>query len=88
MGSPEGRFTWSGALPAGDRLVIVRNRVRMGSIAGNGLPAGVAVQVEARPADMRVMQQPSANNGFRLIVLNQSGREVSGFTVLWREQAH
>lgn len=88
MGSPEGRFTWSGALPAGERLVIVRNRVRMGSIAGNGLPAGVAVQVEARPADMRVMQQPAANNGFRLIVVNQSGREVSGFTVLWREQAH
>jgi len=88
MGSPEGRFTWSGALPPGDRLVIVRNRVRMGSIAGNGLPAGVAVQVEARPADMRVMQHPSANNGFRLIVANQSGREVSGFTVLWREQAH
>jgi len=88
MGSPEGRFTWSGSLPPGERLVIVRNRVRMGSIAGNGLPAGVTVQVEARPADMRVVQQPAASNGFRLIVANSSGREVSNFTVLWREQTH
>ena len=88
MGSPEGRFAWAGSLPAGDRLVIVRNRVRMGAISGNGLPAGVPVQVEARPADIRIVQQPAANNGFRLIVVNQSGREVSAFTVLWREQAH
>ncbi|MBI2686139.1 MAG: serine/threonine protein kinase [Acidobacteria bacterium] len=86
MGSPEGRFSWSGSLPTGDRLVIVRNRVRMGSIAGNGLPAGVPVQVDVRPADIRVMQQPSAANGFRLIIANQSGHEVSAFTVLWREQ--
>ncbi len=86
MGSPEGRFAWSGSLGAGERLVIVRNRVRMGAISGNGLPAGVSVQVEARPADIRVMQQPGASNGFRLIVVNQSGREVSSFTVLWREQ--
>ena len=87
MGSPEGRFAWSGTLGAGERLVIVRNRVRMGSISGNGLPAGVAVQVETRPADIRVMQQPAASNGFRLIIVNQSGREATGFTVLWREQA-
>jgi hypothetical protein len=86
MGSPEGRFSWSGALPAGERLVIVRNRVRMGSISGNSLPAGVPVQVEVRPADIRVMQQPAASNGFRLILVNQSGHDVSTFTVLWREQ--
>jgi serine/threonine protein kinase len=88
MGSPEGRFTWTGSLPPGERLVIVRNRVRMGSIAGNGLPAGVAVQADARPADIRVMQSPAAGNGFRLIVVNQSDREVSSFTVLWREQGN
>jgi len=88
MGSPEGRFNWSGSMGAGERLVIVRNRVRMGSISGNGLPAGVPVQIEARPADIRVVQQPAANNGFRLIVVNQSGRELSAFTVLWRELAH
>ncbi|MBL8238602.1 MAG: serine/threonine protein kinase [Bryobacterales bacterium] len=88
MGSPEGRFSWSGTLPAGERLIIVRNRVRMGTIAGNGLPAGVAVQVETRPADIRVMQQPAASNGFRLIVVNQSGHDVPAFTVLWREQSH
>lgn len=88
MGSPEGRFAWSGTLPAGERLVIVRNRVRMGSISGNSLPAGVPVQVEVRPADIRVMQQPTAANGFRLILANQSGHEISTFTVLWREQAH
>jgi serine/threonine protein kinase len=88
MGSPEGRFSWSGTLAAGERLVIVRNRVRMGSISGNGLPAGVAVQVEVRPADIRVMQQPAASNGFRLILVNQSGHDVAAFTVLWREQGH
>ncbi len=88
MGSPEGRFAWTGALPAGERLVIVRNRVRMGSISGNGLPAGVPVQVEVRPADIRVMQQPAAANGFRLILANQSGHDISTFTVLWREQGH
>lgn len=86
MGSPEGRFAWSGTLPAGERLVIVRNRVRMGSISGNSLPAGVPVQVEVRSADIRVMQQPAASNGFRLILANQSGHDVSTFTVLWREQ--
>lgn len=88
MGSPEGRFAWTGALPAGERLVIVRNRVRMGSISGNSLPAGVPVQVEVRPADIRVMQQPAAANGFRLILTNQSSHDVSTFTVLWREQGH
>jgi serine/threonine protein kinase len=88
MGSPEGRFAWAGALPAGERLVIVRNRVRMGSISGNGLPAGVPVQIEVRPADIRVMQQPNAANGFRLILTNGSGHEISAFTVLWREQSH
>jgi serine/threonine-protein kinase len=88
MGSPEGRFAWAGTLGAGERLVIVRNRVRMGSISGNGLPGGVPVQVEVRPADIRVMQQPSAANGFRLILGNVTGHEVSSFTVVWREQAH
>ncbi|HEU0120382.1 MAG TPA: protein kinase [Bryobacteraceae bacterium] len=88
MGSPEGRFSWNGSLPAGDRLIIVRNRVRMGSITGNGLPAGVPVQVEVRPADIKVMQQPVAANGFRLILANSSGHEINTVTVLWREQAH
>lgn len=88
MGAPEGRFSWSGELPAGDRLVIVRNRVRMGSIVGSGLPPGVAVQVDARPADIKVVQQPSSANGFRLIVSNQGAREINGFTIQWRELPH
>lgn len=88
MGAPEGRFTWSGSLPPGERLVIVRNRVRMGSIGGASLPGGVPVQVEVRPADISVVQQPGATNGFRLIVVNTSGREVSTFTATWKEQAH
>lgn len=89
MGAPEGRFTWSGSLAPGERLVIVRNRVREGTIAGAPLPGGVAVQVEVRSADLTVVQHPGANNGFRLIVANNtSGREVSTFTATWKEQAH
>jgi serine/threonine protein kinase len=88
MGAPEGRFTWTGSLPPGERLVIVRNRVRMGSIGGAPLPGGVPVQVEVRPADISIVQHPGASNGFRLIVSNTSGREVSSFTATWKEQAH
>ncbi len=88
MGAPEGRFTWTGLLPPGERLVIVRNRVRIGSIGGAPLPGGVPVQVEVRPADVTIVQHPGANNGFRLIVSNTSGREVSNFTATWKEQAH
>jgi serine/threonine-protein kinase len=88
MGAPEGRFTWTGSLPPGERLVIVRNRVRMGSIGGRPLPGGVPVQVEVRPADISIVQHPGASNGFRLIVSNTSGREISSFTATWKEQAH
>jgi len=88
MGAPEGRFTWTGNLPPGERLVIVRNRVRMGSIGGAALPGGVAVQVEARSADVSIVQHPAASNGFRLIVANTSGREVSSFAATWKEQGN
>jgi serine/threonine protein kinase len=84
-GSPEGRFGWSGTFGPDERLVIVRNRVRKGTIGGSGLPPGIALQVEVSPADIKVVQQPRAENGFRLIVANHAGTSVSNFTVIWRE---
>jgi len=32
-----------------------------------------------------VLQQPRAENGFRLIVANATGAAVGSFTVIWRE---
>ncbi|MBM3758271.1 MAG: hypothetical protein FJW38_30385 [Acidobacteria bacterium] len=60
----------------------------MGSIVGVALPGGVAVQVEVRSADVSVVQHPAAGNGFRLIVANTSGREVSSFAATWKEQGN
>ena len=87
-GPPEGRFSWSGVFGPGEKLVIVRNRVRKGSVGGSGLPPGIPLQVEASPADIKVVQQPNAANGFRLVVANSSGAAVSGFSVVWREVQH
>jgi len=87
-GPPEGRFSWSGVFGPGEKLVIVRNRVRKGSVGGSGLPPGIPLQVEASPADVQVVQQPNAANGFRLVVANSSGAAVSGFSVVWRELQH
>jgi len=87
-GPPEGRFSWSGVFGPGERLVIVRNRVRKGSVGGSGLPPGIPLQVEASPADVKVVQQPNAANGFRLVVANSSGAAVSGFSIVWRELQH
>lgn len=84
-GSPEGRFGWSGSFGPGERLVLVRNRVRKGTIGGSGLPPGIALQVEVSPADIKVVQQPRPENGFRLIVVNPTSAPVGSFTVLWRE---
>lgn len=84
-GSPEGRFGWSGTFGPDERLVIVRNRVRKGTIGGSGLPPGIALQVEVSPADVKIMQQPRAENGFRLIVANPTGTQIRNFTVIWRE---
>ena len=87
-GPPEGRFSWSGVFSPGERLVIVRNRVRKGSVGGSGLPPGIPLQVEASPADVKVVQQPNAANGFRLVVANGSGGPLSGFSIVWREVQH
>ncbi len=87
-GPPEGRFSWSGVFGPGERLVIVRNRVRKGSVGGSGLPPGIPLQVEASPADIKVVQQPNAANGFRLVVANGSGAPVNSFSIMWRELQH
>ena len=87
-GPPEGRFSWSGVFSPGEKLVIVRNRVRKGSVGGSGLPPGIPLQVEASPADIKVVQQPNAANGFRLVVANGSVGPLSGFSIVWREVQH
>ncbi len=87
-GPPEGRFSWSGVFGPGERLIIVRNRVRKGSVGGSGLPPGIPLQVEASPADIKVVQQPNTANGFRLVVANGSGAPVNSFSIMWRELQH
>jgi serine/threonine-protein kinase len=85
LGPPEGRFTWAGRLAPGGSLVFVANRVREGSLSGRALPPGVSVSVELSPADLKVMEQPTAGNGFRLLIQNPTDREISSITVRWRE---
>ncbi len=84
-GPPEGRFSWSGSFGPGERLVLVRNRVRKGSIGGSGLPPGIPLQVEVSPADVKVLQQPRSENGFRLVVTNAGATPLPGFSIMWRE---
>jgi tRNA A-37 threonylcarbamoyl transferase component Bud32 len=84
-GPPEGRFTWSGSFGPGERLVIVRNRVRKGSVGGSGLPPGIPLQVTVSPADVKVLQHPRAENGFRLVVANATAMELTSFSIVWRE---
>ncbi len=84
-GPPEGRFSWSGSFGPGERLVLVRNRVRKGSIGGSGLPPGIPLQIDVSPADVKVLQQPRAENGFRLVVTNAAATALTGFSIVWRE---
>ncbi len=84
-GPPEGRLSWSGTFAPGERLVLVRNRVRKGNVGGSGLPPGIPLQVEVSPADVKVLQQPRADNGFRLVVANSAATALSGFSIVWRE---
>lgn len=82
-GAPEGRFSWSGSLGAGRTLQIAANRARTGAIAGRGLPPGVRVTATVSPGDLRIVEQPSAANGFRLGILNPTDREVTALSVAW-----
>ncbi len=82
-GAPEGRFSWSGSLGAGRTLQIAANRARTGAIAGRGLPQGVRVTATVSPGDLRIVEQPSAANGFRLGILNPTDREVTALSVAW-----
>jgi serine/threonine-protein kinase len=84
-GPPEGRFSWNGSLKPGDRLAIAGARAGTGGIAGKGLPAGVKVIAEIAPADLRIVEQPSERNGFRLVISNPSQAEVTAISINWRE---
>ena len=82
-GAPEGRFSWTGSLAPGRTLQIAANRARTGALAGRGLPPGVRVTATVAPGDLRVVEQPSAANGFRLGILNPTDREVTSLSVAW-----
>jgi hypothetical protein len=86
-GPPEGRFQWSGTLAPGATLGIVASRAGTGSLNGRGLPPWVAVAVDIEPAEVRVIEQPSAANQFRLMLRNASGREINSLTVHWKENS-
>lgn len=86
FGPPNGRVSWSGSLPAGERLTISGNRVSGGGIRGKGLPPGLAVSVSLDSAGVRVVEEPRASNGYTLVLRNSGGTEIQSFTIRWDEK--
>ncbi len=78
-----GSFTWNGTLASGDSIEITGNQASMGSVTGKGLPRAMAVIVQTDPPDVSVNEAPAADNGYKLILVND-GRSVSSITVSWR----
>ncbi len=78
-----GSFEWTGVLTGGDSVSITGNETDNGKISGRGLPRRQAVMVDVDPPDVKVSEEPSADNGYKLLLINE-GREVSSFTVNWK----
>ncbi|MEO8025994.1 MAG: protein kinase [Bryobacteraceae bacterium] len=90
LGPPSGRFLWSGVLAAGQTLSInvagINNRPSIGTIDGRGIPYNLAVTLSVLPPEVRIVQKPSASNGYQLILRNTSASEVRSINVQWREE--
>jgi hypothetical protein len=86
-GPPEGTVAWSGSLAPRALLVIAGNRASSGSITGRGLPVGIGLMTEVLPADLRIVEHPSASNRYRLVVTNGGRGEVTAVTIRWKEKA-
>ena len=78
-----GSFQWTGDLAGGDSLGITGNEADNGTISGGGLPRRAAVMVEVDPPDVKVSEEPSADNGYKLLLINE-GREVTSISVSWK----
>ena len=78
-----GSFEWTGVLAGGDSVTITGNETDNGTISGRGLPRRGAVTVEVDPPDVKVSEEPSAENGYKLLLINE-GREVTSFSVSWK----
>lgn len=89
LGPPIGRFSWTGSLAAGQTLTVTvgsaGNRPSSGSIEGRGIPYGLAVTISVQPPEVRVVQRPSAANGYQLVLRNSSSGDLQAITVQWRE---
>jgi serine/threonine protein kinase len=79
-----GSFTWSGTLANGDALEITGNEATNGAVSGKGLPRRTPVVVTVDPPDVQVNEAPSADNGYKLVLVNE-GRTVSSITINWRK---
>lgn len=78
-----GTFEWTGVLTGGDSVTITGNEADNGKVSGRGLPRHAAAMVEVDPPDVKVSEEPSADNGYKLLLINE-GREVTSFTVSWK----
>ncbi len=78
-----GSFQWTGDLAGGDSLGITGNEADNGTISGRALPRHAAAMVEVDPPDVKVSEEPSAENGYKLLLINE-GREVTSISVSWK----
>ena len=81
---PGGSFTWNGTLANGDSVEITGNEATDGSVSGKGLPRRTPVIVTVDPPDVAVNEAPTADNGYKLILVNE-GRTISSITISWRK---
>ncbi len=79
-----GSFTWNGTLANGDSIEITGHDATQGAVSGKGLPGRTPVIVTVDPPDVQVNEAPSADNGYKLVLVNE-GRTVSSITVSWRK---
>ncbi len=80
---PHGTFTWTGTLASGDSLEISAGEPSFGALSGKAIPRHTPVAVQIDPPDVHVSEGPSADNGYKLVLVND-GRDVSSITVSWR----
>ena len=81
---PGGSFTWTGTLANGDSVEITGHDATQGAVNGKGLPGRTPVIVTVDPPDVAVNEAPSADNGYKLVLVNE-GRTVSSITISWRK---
>jgi serine/threonine protein kinase len=82
-GPSDGSFGWTGTLARDSMLVLAGNRASSGAISGRGLPVGVPVVVQVDQREVRVVEQPSPANRYRLVLAATA--DVSALNFRWKE---